>query len=50
MALLQIMMHDSDEVQGEVIHVIDEVLRAESHIAMAQKLSSLYNDLKKLTE
>jgi len=25
MALLQTMMHDSDEVQGEVIHVVDEV-------------------------
>lgn len=25
MALLQIMMHDSDEVQGELIHVVDEV-------------------------
>lgn len=25
MALLQIMMHDSDEVQGEFIHVVDEV-------------------------
>lgn len=25
MALLQIMIHDSDEVQGEIIHVVDEV-------------------------
>lgn len=33
MALLQIMKHDSDEFQGEIIHVVDEVHQGEEFTA-----------------